>query len=209
MVNVLIIDDNSIFKEGLKIHLRKESEFIVVGEKEDGMDILLKIVETNPDVVIIDIKLKNDNGLSIISKISKKCPDIKIIILTNYFDDFYTSKAIDLGIKAYLDKEKDSEGIVKYIKGVVRGEIFFPEYISKQIERNIKDIVSIEKSILLRSLTPIEYDSLKLIVKHDNMKKVADILNTSLRTAYRIRTNIMGKLNIKHKNEIFSYSAKL
>ncbi|MGF1589909.1 MAG: response regulator transcription factor [Pleurocapsa sp.] len=137
MIRTLIVDDQNLIREGLRVLLEKATEIKIVGDANDGESALQKIEEIKPDVVLLDIDLPGIDGLIVSKRISLKFPEIKVIMLSSYEDESYVSKATESGAKGYLLKNVSSEELEWSIKLVYQGySAFKSELLTTLIPRN-------------------------------------------------------------------------
>lgn len=160
-VKVMIADDHSMIREGLKQLLELEGDFEVIEEACDGEDCLEKLATVRPDILLLDINMPKMNGLEVLQKIKEKKIKVKVLVLTVHNEVEYLLKAVDIGVNGYLLKDSESAELKKAILAVVDGDDYIqpsliPVLNAKMIDRN-KDNVKIE------SLTRREMEVLKLL----------------------------------------------
>ena len=158
-INVMIADDHSMIREGLKQLLELEGDFKVIAEACDGVECLNKLETVTPDVLLLDINMPNMNGLEVLQKMKEKRMKIKVLVLTIHSEVEYLLKAVDIGVNGYLLKDSESAELKKAILAVVNGDNYIqpsliPVLNSKMIDRD-KDVMKIE------SLTRRELEVLK------------------------------------------------
>jgi DNA-binding NarL/FixJ family response regulator len=205
MIRVVIVDDQKVFRDGLKLHLNKKQGIHIVGEISDGRSSINKIIEKKPNIVILDIQFNNNTGLDFACKILKKDPSYKIIILSNVIDKFCLLKAIKYGIKAYILKKSDEDEILKCIRKVDEGGLYYSNEVMNGFEQTIIDKVDDKKYALLRRLTAKELEVLSLLSGGKIIKEIAGELHTSPRTIDRTLSIIKNKLNIIKKTDLIKY----
>lgn len=198
-IRVMIADDHSMIREGLKQLLELEKDFRVVEEACDGVECLEKLEKTIPDILLLDINMPNMNGLDVLKKIKEKRMKVKILVLTIHNEVEYLLKAVDIGINGYLLKDSESAELKKAILTVINGENYIqpsliPLLNAKMIDRN-KDNVKIE------SLTRREMDVLKLLAVGMYNKEIAEKLNISERTVKNHVSNIFKKIGVTDRTQ--------
>lgn len=198
-VKVMIADDHSMIREGLKQLLELEGDFEVVAEACDGLECLDKLASGIPDILLLDINMPNMNGLEVLQKLKEKKIKVKVLVLTVHNEVEYLLKAVDIGVNGYLLKDSESAELKKAILAVVSGEDYIqpsliPVLNSKMIDRN-KDNVKIE------SLTRREMDVLKLLAVGMYNKEVAEQLDISERTVKNHVSNIFKKINVTDRTQ--------
>ena len=187
-IKIMITDDHSMIREGLRQLLELEGEFKVVAEACDGIECLEKLETVTPDVMLLDINMPRMNGLEVLQKMKEKKLKVKVLVLTVHNEVEYLLKAVDIGVDGYLLKDSESAELKKAILAVDGGENYIqpnliPVLNAKMIDRN-KDTIKIE------SLTRRELDVLKLLSFGMYNKEVAEKLNISERTVKNHVSNI-------------------
>lgn len=198
-VRVMIADDHSMIREGLKQLLELEGDFQVIEEACDGVECLEKLSKITPDILLLDINMPNMNGLEVLQKMKDKHMRVKVLVLTVHNEVEYLLKAVDIGINGYLLKDSESAELKKAILTVVNGEDYIqpsliPLLNAKMIDRN-KDNVKIE------SLTRREMDVLKLLAVGMYNKEVAEKLSISERTVKNHVSNIFKKIEVTDRTQ--------
>ena len=195
-VKVMITDDHSLIREGLKQLLELEGDF---QEACDGIDCMEKLKEQIPDVLLLDINMPRMNGLEVLQKIKDEKIDVKILVLTVHNEVEYLLKAVDIGINGYLLKDSESSELKKAILSVVDGEDYIqpsliPVLNAKMIDRDM-DSEKIEK------LTKRELEVLKLLAVGMYNKGVADELHISERTVKNHVSSIFKKIDVSDRTQ--------
>lgn len=198
-VNVMITDDHSMIREGLKQLLELEGDFKVVAEAADGVECISKLEEVTPDVLLLDINMPNMNGLEVLQKMKEKRIKVKVLVLTIHSEVEYLLKAVDIGVNGYLLKDSESAELKKAINTVVNGENYIqpsliPVLNAKMIDRD-KDIVKIE------SLTKRELEVLKNLSYGMYNKEIAEKLDISERTVKNHISNIFKKIEVTDRTQ--------
>lgn len=198
-VKVMITDDHSLIREGLKQLLELEGDFQVIAEVCDGIDCMEKLKEQIPDVLLLDINMSRMNGLEVLQKIKDEKIDVKILVLTVHNEVEYLLKAVDIGINGYLLKDSESSELKKAILSVVDGEDYIqpsliPVLNAKMIDRDM-DSEKIEK------LTKRELEVLKLLAVGMYNKGVADELHISERTVKNHVSSIFKKIDVSDRTQ--------
>lgn len=198
-VKVMITDDHSLIREGLKQLLELEGDFQVIVEACDGIECMEKLKEQIPDVLLLDINMPRMNGLEVLQKIKDEKIDVKILVLTVHNEVEYLLKAVDIGINGYLLKDSESSELKKAILSVVDGEDYIqpsliPVLNAKMIDRDM-DSEKIEK------LTKRELEVLKLLAVGMYNKGVADELHISERTVKNHVSSIFKKIDVSDRTQ--------
>ena len=198
-VNVMITDDHSMIREGLKHLLELEGDFKVTAEAADGVECINKLEEVTPDVLLLDINMPNMNGLEVLQKMKEKRIKVKVLVLTIHSEVEYLLKAVDIGVNGYLLKDSESAELKKAINAVVNGENYIqpsliPVLNAKMIDRD-KDTVKIE------SLTKRELEVLKNLSYGMYNKEIAEKLDISERTVKNHISNIFKKIEVTDRTQ--------
>lgn len=198
-VKVMIADDHSMIREGLKQLLELEGDFEVIEEACDGEDCMEKLETVRPDVLLLDINMPKMNGLEVLQKIKEKRIKVKVLVLTVHNEVEYLLKAVDIGVNGYLLKDSESAELKKAILAVVDGDDYIqpsliPVLNAKMIDRN-KDNIKIE------SLTRREMEVLKLLSVGMYNKEIAEQLNISERTVKNHVSNIFKKIEVTDRTQ--------
>lgn len=198
-IKIMIADDHSMIREGLKSLLELEGDIQVVAEAEDGVDCLEKLKICTPDVLLLDINMPRKNGLEVLQTLKSSKSKVKILVLTVHNEVEYLMKAVDIGVDGYILKDSESAELKKAIFSIVEGENYIqpsliPSLNSKMIEKN-RDEGKIE------SLTKRELEVLKLLAVGMYNKEVAEKLNISERTVKNHVSNIFKKIEVTDRTQ--------
>ena len=204
-LHIHLVDDHSLFREGLRFLLSNCDFILQIEESENGEIFLQKIKKNIPDVVLMDIEMPVIDGITASKTALEMYPNLKIIALSMYADEEYYSKMIDVGVKGFLLKNSQFEDVQKAILEVSEGNNFFSPEILDRIISNLykkKD----EKAIL--DLTEREIEVLYNICKGLSNQEIADLLFISKRTVDKHRENLLLKTNAKNTAGLVVYAIK-
>lgn len=200
-VKVMIADDHSMIREGLKQLLELEGDFEVIAEACDGVDCLEKLKTVVPDILLLDINMPNMNGLEVLQKMKdmKMKMKVKVLVLTVHNEVEYLLKAVDIGVNGYLLKDSESAELKKAILAVVNGEDYIqpsliPVLNSKMLDRD-------SDSSKIESLTRRELEVLKMLSYGTYNKEIAEHLNISERTVKNHVSNIFKKIGVTDRTQ--------
>lgn len=193
-IKIMIADDHSMIREGLKNLLELDGDIQVIAEAVDGEDCLNKLQVVKPDVLLLDINMPKKNGLEVLKSLKSKKSKLKVLVLTVHNEIEYLMKAVDIGVNGYVLKDSESAELKKAIFTVAEGESYIqpsliPALNAKMIETN-KDAEKI------KSLTKRELDVLKLLAVGMYNKEVGKRLEISERTVKNHVSNIFKKLGV-------------
>ena len=200
-INIVLADDEVLFRKGISFLLQRESNFNIVFEANDGQELVdyLKSVETLPDIVITDLKMPNLNGVETTKILHAEFPELKIIALTSYNTPSFISNMIQVGAVSYIVKNASPEEVVLTINEVANKGFYYNDEVMKVI---YKDIISgkhpSKSDFDTTQLTTREIEVLKLICKQYNAVEIAEKLSISPRTAEGHRNNLLLKTQTKN-----------
>ncbi|GAK61241.1 two component transcriptional regulator protein, LuxR family [Candidatus Vecturithrix granuli] len=204
---IVLADDHVMFRQGIKHILEDTTDLEVVGEVDDGLQLIecLKVVST--DMVILDISMPNLRGIEATREIKIMLPDVKVLILTMHKNKEYVYHAIASGAEGYLLKEDADTELFAAIDTIRQGGHYISPLLSGElayefIQAHHKGYAALQSD----SLTIREREVLKLIAEGLPNKEIADVLCISVRTVEHHRTNIMKKLNMKHTANLVKYA---
>jgi len=204
---IVVADDHNMFRQGLKRILSEMADLEVVGEVGDGLELLKRLNELTPHMVILDISMPNLRGIEAIREIKTIRPDAKILILTMHKDKGYLYQAISSGANGYLLKEDADTELFSAIETIRRGRIYLSPFLSEESKEDWAEIARGKRDLpFAESLTTREKQVLKLIAEGKSSKEIADLLFISVRTVERHRANIMEKLNLKKTADLVKYA---
>ena len=202
MINILIVDDHAIVREGLKTILKLETGIAVVGMAKNAAEALKLVSSNKPDVIILDISLPGRNGLEIIKDVKKIQPHVKIIMLSIYPEDRFAIRAFKAGASGYLTKEMAPEMIVEAIRKVSTGGKYITPAIAEKLADELNELN--DKSPHER-LSDREFDVMCMVGSGKSLIEIAEKLGISDRTVSTYRTRILKKMNLKNNSEIIHY----
>lgn len=194
-IRLLLVDDHPIVLDGIKSHLCAQPEFEIVGEASNGSDAVQKARTLLPDVVLMDITMPQMNGLEATGVMRKQAPLAKILILTMHNSKEYIAQMIRAGARGYLLKDGSPAELVRAIKSVHAGEVFFAPSVSRVIVDQLVDGGG-RVAEPVQNLTDREREVLSLIAEGLLNKQIADKLGIGVRTIETHRERIMRKLDI-------------
>jgi two-component system response regulator NreC len=209
VIKVLLAEDHTIVRKGIRSLLDNEADIQVVGEAENGCDAVAKTEELLPDVVLMDYTMPILNGLEATRQIKKRFPDVKVIILTMHADEEYIFQSLQVGASGYLVKQTVPKELISAIQAVYQGESYLSPPISRVvIEEFLRQTLSEQPEDSYEKLTDREREVLQLVVEGFASKDIADRLDISLKTVGVHRANLMNKLGIHTLPELIRYAIR-
>jgi two-component system response regulator NreC len=209
-IRVLLAEDHTIVRKGLRALLDDEVDIEVIGEAQDGRDAVQMVDQLRPDVVLMDISMPGLNGLEATRQIRAQFPDARVLVLTRHANKEYVYQGLRAGASGYVVKQAAPTELVLAIQAVHRGDTFLSPSISgKVVEEYIQRaeaMVSSEDSY--DRLTPREREILQLIAEGHTSPEIAEMLHISVKTVGHHRTNLMNKLDIHSAAELTQYAIR-
>ncbi|HEY3760717.1 MAG TPA: response regulator transcription factor [Verrucomicrobiae bacterium] len=193
-IQVLLADDHTVVRQGLRALLEAEADIRVVAEADNGRQAVQLAKKFLPAVVIMDIAMPNLNGLEATRQITKDVPGTKLLVLSSYNDDEYVIQVIKAGAKGYLLKQTAATELINAVREVSRGNPYFSPAISRRLVDENRDGKLDSKKH--GDLTSREMEVLQLIAEGNANKQIAAELNISIKTVEKHRQQVMNKLNI-------------
>ncbi len=206
-IDVLICDDHSVFREGVRSILSGEPDMIVVGQAGNGAEGVKKARELHPDVVLMDIAMPVMRGFDATRRIVKIDPHIRVLMLTVYDDEDLVARCLSAGAAGYVLKDAPPEQLVYAIRTVARGE----RYLSpKALKGVIGGLTTGTAPVSTRYdlLSDREREILVLLAEGDSLKEVASLLNLSVKTVDAHKYNIMRKLDVHDRTELIRFAIR-
>jgi two-component system, NarL family, response regulator NreC len=209
VIRILLADDHTVVRKGLRLLLESQPEFQVVAEAANGREAVALAEEHRPDVAVMDIAMPLLNGSEAARQITAKLPATAVVILSMHSDEAYVLKALKAGARGYLVKDSADDDLIQAVKAVSQGKSFFSPAISKMlVEDHIREMQERKLEDSFDLLTTREREVLQLFAEGKNNKDVANLLNLSLYTVETHRANIFQKLNLHSSAELVLYAIR-
>lgn len=205
-IRLVIADDHSMIREGLRQLLELDENIKVVAEASDGIEAIERLKENNVDVLLLDINMPNMNGLDTLTNIRKNNMDVKVLILTIHNEVDYLLKAVEIGCDGYVLKDSDSNLLRKAIYTVYEGEQFIQPSLTPVLNAGLASKVDIDDK--LNELTRREIEVLKLIAEGLFNKEIASKLDISERTVKNHVSNIFKKIDVSDRTQAAVFAIK-
>lgn len=208
-IRILLADDHTVMRRGLRLLLESQPEFSVVAEAADGRQAVERAEATQPDVAVIDIAMPNLSGIEAAQRMAATLPHVAIVILSMHSDEGYVLRALKAGAKGYLLKDSAEGDLIEAIKAVHQGKTFFSPEISKMlVEDYIREIRTRGAEDSYDLLTSREREILQLLAEQKSNKEIASALNLSPYTVETHRRNLQEKLNLHSLAELILYAVR-
>lgn len=206
MIRILLVEDQSIIRQGLKMIIEQDPEFKIVGEAENGL-LAVQFLETNAvDIVLMDIRMPVMNGIEASHKIKERWPQTKILILTTFNDEEYALQSLREGVNGFLLKTSDGRKLISSIRSCLDGGMAIHEQVAAKVMPKLLEKTQNEKITV--DLTPREIAITKLIGAGKTNKEIANVLFLSVGTVKNHITQILHKLDLRDRTQLAIYAVK-
>jgi DNA-binding NarL/FixJ family response regulator len=202
-IRVVLADDHVLMRQGVSQMLNATANISVIGECDDGVELVSAVVKLSPDVILMDISMPRMSGLVAIDKILSQRSDAKVLVLSMHNEVEYVEAMRDAGAKGYVLKESSGDVLVEAIKKVAAGQTVVPDSVSDGEDEQTQRYIS-----PLSVLTRREREVFFLVAAGNTSKKIGELLNMSLKTAENHRSNIYKKLNLSSSAELIRMAGK-
>jgi two-component system, NarL family, response regulator DegU len=203
---VAVVDDHTLFRKGIVSILKEFEEIDVIMQAGDGKDLLNQLKHKQPQVILLDIRMPVMDGGEVIPIIREKYPEVKIIMLTQYFDDSTIYHFMEKGAHGFLPKEIDIEKVVDSIYAVIEKGYYFSEDVSRAMAKGAANKRKVVKPFAACTLTDREIAVIRLLCKQMKIKEIAEKLNVSPRTIDSYMEKIYEKTGAKSREGIVFYA---
>ena len=204
---IVIADDHTLFREGLRALLSAHEDLEIMGEAENGDQAVRAVEKHDPDLLIMDLSMPKMGGLDAIRELKARHPRTKILVLTIHGTEEFVLEALEAGASGYILKDATHDELILAITSVLREKRYLsPDISAKVIEGYIDGRKTVKPRSVWDSLTLRERQILKLIAEGRKNKEIADILFISAKTVAKHRANIMGKLDLHSASALTAYA---
>ena len=203
MIRILIADDHPIVREGLEAVLSMQPDMELVAEAANGQEAIQKTLETQPDVVAIDLKMPVKDGVEAIGEISRALPDVRILVLTSYEDDDSVFAAIKAGALGFVLKDTGTDQLLQVIRAVYRGESVLHPAIARKVLQELKRPSAQPAG---DPLTPREIEVLQQLAQGLSNREIANHLGITSRTVATYVRSILDKLHLANRTQAALYA---
>ncbi|GCE06604.1 MULTISPECIES: response regulator [Dictyobacter] len=208
-IRILLADDHTILRAGLKMMLNAQPDMEVVGEAQDGRQAIQEAQRLQPDVILMDITMPDINGIEATKQIRRLLPDIRILVLTMHEHDEYVFQALRAGAAGYMLKEAADTELITAIHVIKSGQFYLsPTAQSVVVGDYLQRVRTGEERDSYSSLTEREREILKLVAEGHTNNQIAERLIISPKTVDTHRTHIMDKLNLHSRAELVKYAMR-
>lgn len=202
------MDDHEVVRLGLKALLDKHPEFEVVAEAATANEAVEKTKAYEPDVVVMDIRLKGGSGIEACERITEEYPDTKVIMLTSYAEDEMLFSSIRAGAAGYVLKQIGGDDLVKAIESIGRGEALLDPAVTQRVFQEVRKAAREEEASAFAELTQQEMHVLQLVSEGRTNRQIAEMLYLGEGTVRNYVSSILSKLNVRNRAEAAAYAVE-
>jgi two-component system response regulator NreC len=206
-IAILIADDHTLLRSGIRALLEDEPDMVVVGEANDGREAVRLASQLKPNVILMDIAMPLLNGLEATRQIKREHPEINVLVLTMYDHEEYFRQMLEVGASGYIIKRAAANELVAAIRAVYNGEsVLSPAITRLLLEDYLKRDSTAKEEDDPNALSSREREVLQLIAEGKTSREIAELLNLSVKTVQSHRTNLMQKLDLHDRGELIKYA---
>jgi DNA-binding NarL/FixJ family response regulator len=204
---IVIAEDQTLVRQGLRSLLSSEPKLKIVAEAENGLEAIRRVTKYKPDLILLDLAMPKMSGISALKEIKRQLPGVKILALTFHTSEEYILEAFESGADGYSLKNDSHAELLSAIDSVLSGKIYLSPIISDRVLKGyLEGRQKIKPYTLLEKLTQREKEVLKLVGEGYSSPKIGDILCISSKTVDKHRSNIMNKLNLHSASALTAYA---
>ncbi|MGH0430454.1 response regulator [Bacillus hominis] len=209
-IKVLLVDDHTVVLKGLAFFLSTQEDFELVGEANNGKDALVKVGETSPDVVLMDLYMPEMDGIEATACIKKEYPNVKVIVLTSFSDQAHVMPALKAGASGYILKDIEPDQLVEAIRSAYKGNIqLHPDIANALLSQTLPEEEKEEEpAVQVDVLTARENEVLQLLAKGMSNKEIASVLVITEKTVKAHMSSILSKLHLSDRTQAALYAVK-
>lgn len=204
MIRVLLADDHSIVRDGLRRIIEDSGEMEVVAEAADGRDALRQVAEARPDVAVIDISMPGLDGLEVVTRLQTEAPELPVLILTMHEEAQYVVRAIEAGAMGYLTKQSAPEQLVAAIRRIYHGQRYITEEATEALALRVARGAAGQTP--LDTLSMRELQVLRRLAMGHTSREIATAYSISIKTVDTYRARLLKKLNLRNSAELIRFA---
>lgn len=210
-IKLIIADDQVLFLKGLRLLIHTFDSIQLIAEARNGIELLKEIEIHAPDVVLIDLKMPEMDGIEATQQIKEKYPEVKILLLSMYHDEGIINHVMKIGANGYLLKNEEPAILKKAIETVMKSDFYFSEYVSKALLKGIQQPSLKKEKMSAEENSPLsqrELEVLQLICQEYTSSEISEQLFISIRTVEGHRKNLLGKTGVRNTAGLVLYAIK-
>lgn len=205
MIEILLADDHTIVRDGLRQIIADTDDLTVAGEAVNGNEVLALVRERNWDVLILDISMPGKNGLELIKQIKIERPKLPILILSMHDEEQYALRALRAGAAGYLTKDSNARQLLAVVRKIAAGGVFLSPAMA---ERMARELMPATEALPHTLLSDREYQIFELIVHGNTLTNIAEQLCLSIKTVSTHKSNILQKMNMSNQADLIRYAIR-
>jgi two-component system, NarL family, response regulator NreC len=208
-IRILIGDDHTLLRQGLRKILEEQPGWQIVAEAGDGREAVRHAIALRPDVAVLDIGMPLLNGIEATRQIARRAPNVRILILSMHLDEAYVTRVLQAGAKGYLLKDSADIELIRAVAAVAEGKSFFSPAVARVVlDDYVRRLVDKGLSDRYDSLSEREREIFQLVAEGQSNKQIADLLSVSPHTIETHRAHILEKLDIHNTAELVLYAVR-
>ncbi len=205
MIRVLIADDHTLFREGLKKIIAGTSDIAVAGEASNGNDVLARLKEDSFDVLVLDISMPGKDGLEVLKEVRTRYQRLPVLMLSMFPEEQYATRVLKAGASGYLTKESAPDVLITAVRKAARGERYVSPTLAEKLVSGLADDL---KKLPHERLSDREYQIMRLIASGKRMKEIAHQLSLGPTTISTYRARILEKMGMASNAELTLYASQ-
>ena len=203
---ILIVDDHPMVRERLADVIKSEPDLLICGEAETRLQALQLVVQTHPDLVLLDLNLKDSQGIEVIKDIVAQKPRLRVLVISMHDESLFAERAIRAGACGYITKQEATKNVLVAIRKVLGGELYFSETLAKKLLANLAGGIQGPAVPSVDLLSDRELQVLRLLGLGRSTRQAAKDLHLEFSTVETYRTRIKDKLNLNDANDLVQYA---
>ncbi|PFR25901.1 DNA-binding response regulator [Bacillus cereus] len=209
-IKVLLVDDHTVVLKGLAFFLSTQEDLELVGEANNGQEALMKVEETQPDIVLMDLYMPEMDGIEATACIKKEYPNVKVLVLTSFSDQAHVLPALKAGASGYILKDVEPDQLVEAIRSAYKGNVqLHPDIASSLLSQTLpQEEAEVPSNIHVDVLTARENEVLQLLAKGMSNKEIASVLVITEKTVKAHVSSILSKLQLSDRTQAALYAVK-
>ena len=207
-LRIYIVDDHALFRKGLTALINAEPDMEVCGEGEDCASATQGILKLKPDLVIVDISLRGNNGIELIKNIKAVHPEIQVVVLSMHDESVYALRVLRVGAKAYVMKQDAAHAVIDAIRWIGKGQLYVSAQVASQMLNRYAQGESLADDSPVASLSDRELEVLNLIGSGVPTREIAGRLHVSIKTVETHRAHIKSKLSLATASQLIQFCVR-
>ncbi|MES2355861.1 MAG: response regulator transcription factor [Pseudomonadota bacterium] len=203
MIRILVADDHTLVREGLKQILQGAADFHVAGEASNGLEVLTQLKQENWDILLLDMSMPGRSGIDLIKQIKEEKPRLPILVLTMHGEQQYAIRAFKAGVAGYLTKESAPAELVLAVRKVAAGGVYVSIAMAEKLALNLSPQ---NNELPHQRLSDREFDVFRRLVSGQTVSQIGDALSVSIKTISTHKTRILQKMEMQNQTELIRYA---